>query len=263
MLMTPWVQRLLLANLVVFAAQALGQLDLRVLELVPSMVLLRPWTLVTYMFLHAGLGHLLPNALMLFFFGPRLEERLGSRRFIWFYLACGVAGAVLSLVLYFFAPFSAMVGASGAVLGVVAGFARYWPRDEIYIMGVLPLQARTLALLMVMWSVFAGVTGAQANVAHFAHLGGLVAGWALLQTWERQRRARLLTPVTQVRASSAAGPAPAEEDILRRWKAIPRERLHEINREELDLLLKKVNKMGVRALSASERAFLDRISDLA
>ena len=96
MLMTPWVQRLLLTNVVVFFLSLAFPALVMDFGLVPVAVLYRPWTLVSYMFLHGGWGHLFLNMLMLFFFGPRLEERLGSRTFIWFYLACGVGGAILS-----------------------------------------------------------------------------------------------------------------------------------------------------------------------
>ena len=88
MLMTPWVQRLLLANIVVFVLTQTNPSILRDFGFVPLAILVRPWTLITYQFLHANLTHILFNMLMLFFFGPRLEERLGSRTFIWFYLLC-------------------------------------------------------------------------------------------------------------------------------------------------------------------------------
>src|SRR4029079_11028565 len=99
----------------------------------------RPWTLVTYMFLHAGLGHIFWNMLGLYFFGPRVESRMGSQRFITLYFVSGIVGALFSVVL---APRFAVLGASGAVLGVLMAFARFWPRERLYIWGVLPIDAR-------------------------------------------------------------------------------------------------------------------------
>ena len=251
--MTPWVQRLLLANLAVFLlSQAMPEVT-RQFGLLPVAILFRPWTIVTYMFLHASFFHVFFNMLMLFFFGPRLEERLGSRTFIWFYLTCGIGGAVLSLM----TPFAFIVGASGATLGVVLGFARYWPREDIYIWGVLPIQARMLAIFMVLVSLFAGFTGAQDGIAHFAHLGGLVAAWIFLRTWERRRQ--LGVPHRPVSRPNA--PAVQDADAVERWTAIPRERLHEINLEELDNLLRKINALGVKALTHEEREFLDRLAN--
>ena len=250
--MTPWVQRLLLANGVVFLLSRAFPALIQDFALIPAAILFRPWTLVTYMFLHGGFMHILFNMLMLFFFGPRLEERLGSRTFLWFYLTCGVGGAVLS----FATPFSMIVGASGAIFGVVVGFARYWPREEIYIWGVLPVQARILAIFMVVSSLWAGFAGAQDGIAHFAHLGGLVAGWIYLRVWERRRQRWVGSRSARPRRVSIV----VDVEALERWKTIPRECLHEINREEVDKLVRKASESGARALTTDERAFLDRMS---
>ena len=254
MLMTPWVQRLLLANVVVFLLTWVNPGLRTDFAFIPALVLFRPWTIVTYAFLHANGMHILFNMLMLFFFGPRLEERLGSRTFIWFYILCGIGGALLSFV---FSPTAAVVGASGAIFGVVIGFARYWPREDIYIWGILPIQARMLAFLMVASSLFAGFAGTQDGIAHFAHLGGLVTGWLFLRRWESRRHRRVVKQPRRTRVQVEV----LDADALRRWEAIPRERLHEINREELDFLLRKARKAGARALMHEERAFLDRIAN--
>src|SRR5574338_505350 len=135
-IVTPWVKRLLIANVLVFFVQvtrAMPQLT-NALVLVPDYVLQRPWTIVTYMFLHGGYGHIIFNMIALFFFGPRVVARLGPSRFAILYFLSGITGALLSLV---FSP-AAVVGASAAVYGVMLAFAYYWPRDLIYIWGVLP-----------------------------------------------------------------------------------------------------------------------------
>src|SRR5882672_2321873 len=93
MSLTPWVTRLIVANVVVYlASMALPQLA-SLLVLVPTLVWVRPWTLVTYMFLHAGLSHIFFNMLGLFFFGPRLEAKLAGNQFLWLYLISGISGA--------------------------------------------------------------------------------------------------------------------------------------------------------------------------
>ena len=95
--MTPWVRRLLVANLIVFLLQ-----NTIFLHLVPQFgfdpmqALTRPWTFLTYMFLHQGIGHIAFNLLALYMFGPPVEERMGSRTFLGYYLTCGVGGAALS-----------------------------------------------------------------------------------------------------------------------------------------------------------------------
>ena len=123
--MTPWVLRILIATVLMFFVQQTASGVASLLYLVPTEVLARPWTLVTYMFLHGGLGHIFWNMLGLYFFGPRVESRMGSQRFLTLYLVSGVVGALFSVVL---APRYAVIGASGAVLGVLMAFARYWPR---------------------------------------------------------------------------------------------------------------------------------------
>jgi membrane associated rhomboid family serine protease len=187
--LTPWVQRLLVANIAVFLLTALNPRLGSALALVPALLLERPWTLVTYMFVHAGLGHLFFNMLALYFFGPRLELRLGSRSFLGLYMVSGVSGALLSFVL---TPYAALVGASGAIFGVMLGFARLWPRERIYIWGVLPVEAWVFILLMALLSLFGGIGLGDPGVAHFAHLGGIVGGYAFLRwaEWRSQRRLR-------------------------------------------------------------------------
>jgi len=154
--------------------------------LYPPWVLYRPWTLVTYMFLHAGFMHLAFNMLGLYFFGPALERRIGSRDFILLYLMSGATGAVLSFMLIPFTGPVAIVGASGAVFGVLLGFARYWPDQPIYLMMVLPIPARALVIGLAALSLFSGFSGAASGVAHFAHLGGFLGGWGYLRLRDRR-----------------------------------------------------------------------------
>src|SRR5688500_10405974 len=105
---TPWVLRILIATVLLFFVQQTTSGVTRLLYLVPSEVLTRPWTLVTYMFLHGGLGHIFWSMLGLYFFGPRVESRMGSQRFVTLYPVSGVVGALLSVVL---APRYPIVGA--------------------------------------------------------------------------------------------------------------------------------------------------------
>ncbi|HWV57444.1 MAG TPA: rhomboid family intramembrane serine protease [Longimicrobiales bacterium] len=254
--MTPWVKILLIANVAMFGAQWAYPPLVGDLMLVPALILSRPWTAVTYMFLHGGVLHLLFNMLALFFFGPRLEVRLGSRDFVRLYIVSGLGGAAFSFI---FAPNVGVIGASGAVFGILLAFARFWPREPIYIWGVLPVPARVLVIAFAAISIYAGISGAQAGIAHFAHLGGFAGGYAYLK-W-RERGAR--------RWRAAAGPIEpsaveriAREIIndTRRWDTIRLEDLHEINREEVERIRRKIQQFGAASLSASERAFMDRMS---
>ena len=256
--MTPWVLRLLIANVAIFFLTAAQPMVARLLAFVPAAILARPWTAVTYMFVHAGLWHLLFNMIGLFFFGPRLENRLGARDFLILYFLSGLGGALFSLI---FQPQAAVVGASGAVYGVLFGFAYFWPRENIYIWGVLPIEARWLAVMLVAVSLYSGITGSQSGVAHFAHLGGIALGYGFLkwQQWRKgvRRRARQEEFMGAVREAGKR----EKRGALDRWRAIPVDRLHELNREEVEQLLAKAEDRGVDSLNREERAFLDRMAE--
>lgn len=114
--MTPWVTRLLIANAAMYLVTRTFPMVLPSLVLVPITLPSRPWTAVTYMFLHANFIHILFNMLVLYFFGPMLEMRLGSRRFLGLYFVSGIVAALVSL---FFTPRAIIVGASGAVYGII------------------------------------------------------------------------------------------------------------------------------------------------
>jgi len=246
--MTPWVRRLLSLNVLAFVIMAASPGLINQFVLVPTLILERPWTVLTYQFLHANLLHLLFNMIGLFFFGPRLEARIGSGHFIRLYLLSGICGAALSI----FTPNAAIVGASGSVFGVLFGFAKYWPRERIYIWGVLPIEARILVIILAGLAIYGSIRGG-GNVAHFAHLGGFVGGWAYLFVLERNSRSRKF----QKKAEAGAQVRPTGRD-LERWGAVPLEVLHPLNREEFAALLEKARNFGPSALTPQERAFLDR-----
>jgi len=255
--LTPWVLRLLMANVVMFLVTAASPTLYRALILYPPWVLARPWTLVTYMFLHGGFGHLFFNMLGLYFFGPRLEDRLGGKSFLLLYFLSGIGGAVLTFV---FARQYPVVGASGAVYGVLLGFAMYWPRERILLFPIpIPIQAWLLITFYFLFSVYAGVSGAQSGTAHFAHLGGLVFAFGYLK-WADWRRGAGRRAWQKAMTPGQSSTGLSDRAAVGRWKAIPLEGLHEINREEVLRLLAKVEEGGSKSLTVAERDFLDRMA---
>lgn len=246
--MTPWVLRLIIANLVVFVLQMLRPQITNEFAFVPFLILTKPWTLFTYMFLHGSVTHILFNMIGLFFFGPRLELELGSKNFLWLYFISGIAGALLSFLEYT----SAIIGASGAVYGVMLGFAYFWPKDQIYVWGILPVRARTMVIVMTLLSLYGGFGGG-GGIAHFAHLGGFLGGFLYLRWLQRNTRAARFQ-------SRLEPPAPRAADV-EKWRNIPRDQLHEVNRMELDRILDKINASGIQSLTSQERLFLERFSE--
>lgn len=239
--MTPWVQRFLIANvLIFFVQQTMPGLD-RSLVLVPAHLLERPWTLVTYMFLHAGFTHILFNMLGLYFFGPRVEQRIGSSRFFALYMISGITGGLLS----FYTPMVAIVGASGAIFGVLLAYARFWPRDQMLIWGIIPIEVRWLVLIYTLISLL----GIGSGVAHFAHLGGFLGAFLYLLWMERSAGARRFRSV-------ATAPPPAKDAVLGNWRNVNRAGIHAVNKEEVDRILDKISASGLASLTPQERLFL-------
>lgn len=259
--MTPWTLRLIVANVVMFFITSSSPALADPLVLYPPRILAQPWmvfTAFTYMFLHAGLAHLLFNMLVLFFFGPRLESRLGSRGFLLLYFVSGLGGAAFSFV---FARQAPVVGASAAIYGVMVGFARYWPRMRIYLWFVIPVEAWMLVLLALFASLYFGFNpAAGSRTAHFAHLGGLVAGYLFLRWWEWHIGSAKRAFDKKLRVDSSPVGVGGDRMALARWKGIAVESLHELNRGEVLRLLDKAKREGLKSLSQAERDFLDRMS---
>lgn len=256
MSLTKWVRVLIIANVAAYIWRLAYPEQAAAFVLVPAYVLRQPWTLVTYMFLHANFGHILFNMLGLFFFGPQVEQRLGGRRFLVLYFVSGLSGAVASIAL---SPHAGVLGASAAVFGVFLAFAQFWPHAQVLIWGIIPVQARVLIIIMTVMSLLGGTTRVfEPNVAHFAHLGGFIGGWLVLRWYgmrSRTARHRQLQTAPVPRPSSAPSPASVE-----RWKHIALDKLHPVNREEVEKVLGKAERLGAASLTIEEREFLDRIS---
>ena len=242
--MTPWVRRLIIANIVVFFLEQTVPGVVNSLALVPAFVYLQPWTIVTYMFVHANFTHILFNMLALYFFGPRVEERIGSLRFVTLYAVSGVSGAILSTVL---APKAAVIGASGAVFGVMLAFAMFWPTAQIYIMAILPIEARLAVFLMAGLALWSGLHGSRTGVADFAHLGGFAGGWLYIKWLGMRHGAR--------RFRSKATPK-ITSDKLNNSRRVDPQSVHEVNRDEVNRILDKISTSGLNSLTTQERQFL-------
>ena len=191
--LSPIVKNIIIANVLVFFAQFLFQDKGFLIERYGALFPLgspffRIWQLVTYMFLHGGLMHIFFNMFSLFIFGPILENLWGAKRFFNFYIICGIAAGVAQLFIDL--NFDLAVGASGAIMGIMAAFAYLFPNTELMLMFIpVPIKAKYLIpgfMALDLFGAFARVDGD--NVAHWAHLGGALAGFILVLIWNKTNR---------------------------------------------------------------------------
>jgi membrane associated rhomboid family serine protease len=182
--MPPATSALILVNVLVFLAEgALGDVVATPLALWPLGSQFYPWQLLTYAFVHAGLGHLLFNMYALYMFGSDLERVWGTRRYLIYFLACVLAAAATQLL---FAGLSGAqaptVGASGGVFGLLIAYAMLFPQRVIMpLFPPIPMRAPVFVAVFGALELLFGVTGSMAGVAHFAHLGGLAGGFLLMR----------------------------------------------------------------------------------
>jgi membrane associated rhomboid family serine protease len=208
----PVIRILLILNVVAFLAQQAmpGLTEWGALHYWKS-PLFKPHQVITHMFLHGNFGHIFFNMLALYFFGSILENYWGAKRFLNFYLICGIGAALVQILMI---PFEAarsahaqyvpedwpqaiqygidnysMIGASGAIMGVMAAFAYLFPNTEIYIYFAIPVKAKYLIPVYVLFDLFGGFSRqAGDNVGHFAHLGGALVGILIVIFMNRTNR---------------------------------------------------------------------------
>ena len=203
------------------------------------------WQPITYMFLHGGMWHLFSNMIGLYFFGPAVEAALGRRAFLVMYFACGVFGAILQMIFEFQ---TAVIGASGGVLGVLIAFAVMNPQARIFLFPIpIPIRAMYLAIVWTFITVASVLAPQRAdNTAHWAHLGGIVVGFLFV----RYRH-----------MGAALGRYwDARNDLRNARRVSRREQRSAAEQGEMDRILEKVHREGITKLTNAERDFLNRMS---
>lgn len=184
---------LLIANGVAYALQVLYPNIVEKLFVLWSLNTggFRPWQLLTYGFLHSreSLYHIFFNMLALWMFGREMEHVMGSRRFLIFWMVCIIgAGLVQLLVSVVTGQPSATIGASGGVFGLLLAFAMAFPnRIIVLLIPPIPMKAKYFVLIYGLITLYLGFSGGAPTVAHFAHLGGMLFGFMLIQYWARIR----------------------------------------------------------------------------
>ncbi len=181
------VKIIIITNVAVFLVQIIAQAaGIRAIfvafALIPWRVTneLTLWQFITYMFLHGGVFHILFNMLTLYMFGNELERYWGAARFLRYYLVTGIGAGVCSWIV---GPESsiAIVGASGAIYGILLAYGLLYPNRIIYLNLLLPIKVKWMVLIMGAIAFLSSVTGGEPGVAHVAHLGGMLVGYVMLR----------------------------------------------------------------------------------
>lgn len=196
--LTPVVRNLIIINVIVFLLQQIipvavtrtiqgEEVSLSLTQLISlwsfKFPLFQPYQFFTYMFAHGGFMHILFNMLALASFGPILEHYWGDKKFLFFYLATGIgAGVIYTLVNLYFAPgVGSMVGASGAIYGLLMGFGLTFPNMEVSMLFIpVPIKAKYLVFIMGFITYLLDRSG---SVAHVAHFGGALVGFIIINAW--------------------------------------------------------------------------------
>jgi membrane associated rhomboid family serine protease len=228
-----------------------------------------PWQLVTYMFMHGGFGHLFFNMLALWMFGMELEHRWGSRRFLIFYLTCGVGAGVANMIVApLIGQLGPTVGASGAVFGVLVAFGMIFPDRPIYVYFLLPVRAKYFVAIYMAMELFYGVSSTGDGIAHFAHLGGAAVGFLFvlvdrgtipLKSWIEDVRG----PRTPEHAEMGRFGRKREEVFEAKFydiKTGQRKKSTDITQEDIDAILDKISVGGYQSLTEDEKRILNEAS---
>jgi membrane associated rhomboid family serine protease len=238
------------------------------------------WTVGTYMFVHAWLAHLAFNMFTLWMFGPRLEQEWGTRSFVQFYLWCGLGGAIAHLIL---AQHSAVIGASGAISGVLVAYALRWPDEEVYLFGVIPMKSRWLVVAMLAMNIIFALSPSS-RIDWTAHLGGMAFGWIFLKLYSVGGINRVRGWVSAVPDDSEDMPravprnrAPTRDrgsnvdEVVQRSNAVvlreskpvqhvPRQETPKEYAARVNRVLDKISQHGMASLTRDERRVLEEMS---
>jgi len=284
--MTPGVKALLIVNVAVFVVQTLlrdysgrqmGPLTGN-FGFIPGLAIrgFEVWRFFTYMFLHGGLTHLLFNMIGLWMFGSQIESRWGRGPFLLYYLVCGLGGALTYGLFNLFGmeSFVPMVGASGAIYGILLAYGLIFPDSVILLAMIVPIKAKYAVILFGLIELLSSMSGAGGGVAHLAHLGGMATGFLFLRLtipslragtglrspwsrWGGPKRPKVVRPDAGVWKGGASRPA---GDPPRGGNGGPRpaDDSPAADKAEVDAVLDKISREGLQSLTAREQEILRR-----
>jgi membrane associated rhomboid family serine protease len=248
----PAVKNLLIVTIFCFVLQLLlGRPFNVIFGLMPALAISHfyIWQFATYLFLHAGLWHIFFNMLVLWMFGREVEQVLGTRRFTFYYFMCGIGAALCSIP--FYSPHTLIIGASGAIFGVMVAFAMLFPDRVITLLlfFILPVSMKAKHLVMILagvelLTVLANVQGD--FIAHFAHLGGALFGFLYMSYFKHPGSFSFVNFPKKHRRPDSVGSGPDVSSDFR---------------ERVDIILDKIYRHGFSSLTEEEKEILRKAKD--
>jgi len=277
----PVIKNLMIINVAIFFIQILGseiivsgktplsQVLIQYFALIPigtfADASFYPWQLITYQFMHGGLGHIFFNMFALWMFGMEIENMWGPKKFLLFYLGSGVVAGLCHLFIspLLGAPPAPTIGASGAVYAVLIGFALFFPNRYIFLYLLIPIKAKYLIGFLIIFE-FLAINSAHSNIAHLAHLGGAFAGFLFIW-FDKSSHIDLKAMIRRNKFKQSASSG-SVFDIFTKSKDVQEAKYYdikdskedklEVTQEEIDRILDKISQSGYENLSAREKKIL-------
>ncbi|MCL2689702.1 MAG: rhomboid family intramembrane serine protease [Chitinispirillia bacterium] len=245
---SPAVKWLLIVNLVFFIFQNVPRAGpvvtaLGALSPTATFLHLQVWRLFTYMFLHGSFFHILFNMLALYWFGQELEEMWGRKKFLIFYFICGAGAGLFSLLNLVTNPHVLVIGASGAVLGVLTAYAHYFPDRQVLLFFIIPVRVKYLVIGYAILSIFMVSSQAGGTISHITHLGGIAVAWLFMR----------YAPKAEMIINKHIYSWKTRKQRARAAQAVNRKRYFE---QEVDPILDKIAKQGMESLTPAEKKIL-------
>lgn len=268
----PVIRTIIAINVIVFILQAviggirvgdqsINRYIVEYLGFNPSMgtAITQPWRFVTYMFLHGGGFHLLFNMLWLWWMGRSVEESIGPRSFVVLFFGSGIGGAFIHIAFASLYGSSMVIGASGAVFGVMVAFAYLYPRTPIMLLFLPPIEARFVVAGLIAFDVL--FIGSGDNVARLVHLGGAGVGYLLIKAhYEGKDLSAVVRPIERLWQQSPKSKASKKTKNSKMYSVSDVEIVEETNQDELDQILEKISKSGYDGLTKEEKRKLFELS---
>lgn len=246
--LTPAVKKLLIINGAVFILQFFGLVSYSVFGLVPASVVQKGmiWQFVTYMFMHGGWFHLFINMFVLWMFGSEMERHWGSREFYKYYFVTGIGAGIIS-VIFDYGSSNPIVGASGAIYGLLLAFGIMFPNRPVFLYFLFPVKAKYFVLIFGAIAFVSAISATSDGIAHFTHLGGMIVGflylrldWRIHQFWSRISDSKRRSPNMKIHKKP-------DQDM-------------DNFKDRIDEILDKINDVGYHNLTDEEKNILKRAS---